>query len=85
MAGKLLAEDLHSQGVVVALVHPGAVNTDMLRSLRMARGITNEQDLNKGTITVEQSTKNIQDYINDLDMSKTGVYWACDKGETLPW
>jgi hypothetical protein len=62
------------------------VHTDMLRSLRMSRGITDEAKLAAGTLTVEQSCSSIGGYIRSkLDMSMTGQYWAADTDTVLPW
>jgi NAD(P)-dependent dehydrogenase (short-subunit alcohol dehydrogenase family) len=38
--GALLAEDLRESGFVVALVHPGAINTDLMRRIAAAGGST---------------------------------------------
>lgn len=62
------------------------VNTNMLRSLRISRGITDESKLSAGTISVEQSSSSICNYISSkLDMQTTGQYWAADTDTVLPW
>lgn len=61
------------------------VHTDMLRALRMSRGVTDEAKLAAGTITVEQSSGSICKYINDgLDMNTSGQFWAADTHALLP-
>ncbi|WIA28540.1 hypothetical protein OEZ86_011082 [Tetradesmus obliquus] len=86
MAGKLLAEDLAGRGIPVGIVHPGPVHTDMLRSLRISRGVTDESKLAAGTISVEQSSASICSYIaTKLDMSTSGQFWAADTDKVLPW
>ncbi|WIA08482.1 hypothetical protein OEZ85_007918 [Tetradesmus obliquus] len=86
MAGKLLAEDLAGRGIPVGIVHPGPVHTDMLRSLRISRGVTDESKLAAGTISVKQSSASICSYIaTKLDMSTSGQFWAADTDKVLPW
>lgn len=62
------------------------VHTNMLRSLRISRGITDEAKLAAGTISVEQSSASICSYISSkLDMTTSGQFWAADSNKTLPW
>lgn len=62
------------------------VHTDMLRSLRIARGVSDESKLAAGTISVEQSAASICSYVTSkLDMANSGRYWAADTDATLPW
>ena len=62
------------------------VHTDMLRSLRIARGVSDESKLAAGTISVEQSSASICSYVSSkLDMTTTGQFWAADTNTTLPW
>jgi NAD(P)-dependent dehydrogenase (short-subunit alcohol dehydrogenase family) len=42
--GALLAADLRESGFVVALVHPGAINTDLMRRIAAAGGSTVDPD-----------------------------------------
>lgn len=61
------------------------VHTDMLRSLRMARGVSDEAQLAAGTISVTQSAASICSYTAKLDMAASRRYWAADTDATLPW
>jgi hypothetical protein len=58
----------------------------MLRSLRISRGVTDEAKLAAGTISVEQSSGSICNYISSkLTMETTGQFWAADTDMVLPW
>jgi hypothetical protein len=65
---------------------PPQVHTDMLRSLRMARGVSDEGKLAAGTLSVEQSAASICSYVTTkLDMGTSGQFWAADTEAMLPW
>lgn len=70
MAGVSLASDLGEDGVMVVLIHPGYVATDM----------NNYQ----GTITTNQSAKGVMARIDNLTMADTGSFWHAE-GRRLPW
>lgn len=58
----------------------------MLRSLRMARGVSDEAKLAAGTISVTKSSASICSYVTTrLDMATSGRYWEADIDATLPW
>ena len=71
MAGKSLAEDLKSEGIAVAILHPGLVST----------GMTN---FNENGISPEESVKGLLDRIDRLSLENTGTFWHSN-GEVLPW
>ena len=71
MAGKSLSQDLKSQGIAVAILHPGLVKTRMT-------GFTNSG------ITPEQSVKGLLARIDELNLENTGTFWHSN-GEILPW
>jgi NAD(P)-dependent dehydrogenase (short-subunit alcohol dehydrogenase family) len=71
MAGKSLSHDLKSQGIAVAILHPGLVSTRMT-------GFTDSG------ITPEQAVQGLLQRINDLNLSNTGSFWHSN-GEILPW
>ncbi|MDJ0692150.1 MAG: SDR family oxidoreductase [Xenococcaceae cyanobacterium MO_188.B32] len=71
MAGKSLSVDLKSQGIAVAILHPGLVKTGMT-------GFTNSG------ITPEQSVKGLLARIDELNLENTGTFWHSN-GEILPW
>ena len=73
MAARCLAEDLKPKGVAVAVVHPGVVDTDMLKI-----------SLSTPQVTPEESGAGIAAVTESLDISSTGRF--CNfKGEDMAW
>ncbi|KAJ9155443.1 Oxidoreductase [Pleurostoma richardsiae] len=64
MVGKLLSLDLKDQGVVVSIVHPGFMRTEMTKGV----GFDKFWDDGGATSLIE--------WTESLDISKTGEYWA---------
>ncbi|MBF2017658.1 MAG: SDR family oxidoreductase [Rivularia sp. T60_A2020_040] len=71
MAGKSLSHDLKSQGIAVAILHPGLVKTRMT-------GFTDSG------ITTTESVKGLLTRIDQLNLQNTGTFWHSN-GEILPW
>ena len=71
MAGKSLSHDLASEGIAVAILHPGLVST----------GMTN---FNSSGISPETSVKGLLKVIDGLNLENTGTFWHSN-GEVLPW
>lgn len=71
MAGKSLSHDLKPQGIAVAILHPGLVQTRMTR-------------FNPQGITPEQSVQGLLARIDQLNLDNTGTFWHAN-GEVLPW
>lgn len=71
MAGKSLSHDLKPQGIAVAILHPGLVQTRMT-------------NFTKSGITPQQSVKGLLQRIDELNLSNTGNFWHSN-GEILPW
>ncbi len=71
MAGKSLSHDLKPQGIAVAILHPGLVQTRMTR-------------FNAQGITPEQSVQGLLARIDQLNLENTGTFWHAN-GEVLPW
>ena len=71
MAGKSLAHDLKPQGIAVAILHPGLVQTRMT-------------NFNEAGITTEESVKGLLQRIEELNLDNTGTFWHAN-GEILPW
>lgn len=69
-AGKSLAVDLKDQGIAVAILHPGYVQTDMT-------GHT-------GHITAEKAAHRLVQRMGELNLDNTGTFWHSD-GSELPW
>ena len=70
IAGKSLAEDLKSNGVAVAMVHPGLVGTDMIGG--------------HGDITPDEAAERIVQRIDQLTLENSGTFWHSN-GDVLPW
>jgi NAD(P)-dependent dehydrogenase (short-subunit alcohol dehydrogenase family) len=71
MAGKSLSHDLKPQGIAVAILHPGLVQTRMTHFT--ANGVMPE-------ISVQDLLKRI----DQLNLDNTGTFWHAN-GEILPW
>lgn len=69
MMGKSLSLDLKSQGIAVAILHPGLVQTRMT-------GFSG--------ITTEESVTGLLQRVDELELSNTGTFWHA-KGDVLPW
>lgn len=69
-AGKSLAMDLKPQGVSVAILHPGLVQTEMIN--------------HAGDISPDTAAERLINRINDLTLDNTGTFWHSN-GEVLPW
>lgn len=70
IAGVSLAQDLKGDGISVAILHPGAVKTEM----------TN----NSGMIEAPESVRGLLARIDELNLENTGTFWHMS-GEQLPW
>ncbi|MEM6502744.1 MAG: SDR family oxidoreductase [Cyanobacteria bacterium P01_C01_bin.89] len=71
MAGKSLAVDLKPQGIAVAILHPGLVQTRMT-------------NFNANGITTQTSVQGLLARIDELNLKTTGNFWHAN-GEVLPW
>ena len=70
MAGVSMAHDLKEQGVAVAILHPGFVQTDMVN--------------NAGDISAQASAELLIQRIEELNLDNSGTFWHSN-GEVLPW
>jgi NAD(P)-dependent dehydrogenase (short-subunit alcohol dehydrogenase family) len=71
MAGKSLSHDLKPQGIAVAILHPGLVQTRMT-------------NFTANGITPEVSVRGLLARIDELTLETTGTFWHSN-GEVLPW
>lgn len=71
MAGKSLSHDLKPQGIAVAILHPGLVQTRMT-------------NFTTSGITTQQSVTGLLQRIDELTLENTGSFWHSN-GENLPW
>jgi len=74
MVGKCLSIDAKKDGVIVGLLHPGFVETDM------TKGSTDKT----GMITATESVSGMTHVIDKLTLEVTGQFWH-PKGTNLPW
>ncbi|MFT4939674.1 MAG: NAD(P)-dependent dehydrogenase (short-subunit alcohol dehydrogenase family) [Paraglaciecola sp.] len=70
MAGVSMAHDLKEQGIAVAILHPGFVQTEMVN--------------NAGDISAQESASRLMQRIEALNMENSGTFWHSN-GEVLPW
>ncbi len=71
MAGKSLSIDLKPQGIAVAILHPGLVQTRMTA-------------FTDSGITPAQSVTGLLARIDQLNLDHTGTFWHAN-GQILPW
>jgi len=60
------------------------VDTDMCRAVRASMGVP-EKDRGKNLMKADDSAQRVIKIVDDLDMSKSGTFWAADTGEILAW
>ncbi len=70
VAGKSLSIDLKDEGIAVALLHPGWVNTEMVNF--------------NGLIEPEESAAGLLKRIDALTLENSGGFWHSN-GDELPW
>ncbi len=71
MVGKLLSLDLKEKEIIIHMVHPGFMRTEMTKGV----GFDKYWD-DGGAVTPDEAAKSLMEWTEKLDMSKTGEYWA---------
>lgn len=71
MVGKLLSLDLKDAGVIISIVHPGFMRTEMTKGV----GFDQYWDAG-GAVTPDVAAESLIEWTENLDMSKSGEYWA---------
>ncbi|KAF4968366.1 hypothetical protein FSARC_4234 [Fusarium sarcochroum] len=71
MVGKLLSLDLKDKGVIISIVHPGFMRTEMTKGV----GFDKFWD-EGGAVTPDKAATSLIEWTDKLDISKTGEYWA---------
>ncbi|CAG7563348.1 unnamed protein product [Fusarium equiseti] len=71
MVGKLLSLDLREQGIIISVVHPGFMRTEMTKGV----GFDKFWD-EGGAVMPDKAATSLIEWTDKLDMSKTGQYWA---------
>ncbi|PVH78479.1 oxidoreductase-like protein [Cadophora sp. DSE1049] len=71
MVGKLLSLDLKDEGVIVSIVHPGFMRTDM------TRGVGFDKFWEEGgAVTPDEAAGSLAKWVEGLTMERSGEYWA---------
>lgn len=81
MAGVSLAHDLAPRGIAVIMLHPGMVDTDLVRGARARRGGTAPPP---GVITPDVAVRDMLPRIDELTRETSGRFLHRD-GSVLPW
>jgi NAD(P)-dependent dehydrogenase (short-subunit alcohol dehydrogenase family) len=71
MVGKLLSLDLKEAGVIISIVHPGFMRTEMTAGV----GFDKYWD-DGGAVMPDEAAQSMIEWTKGLDMSKSGQYWA---------
>ncbi|APA09000.1 hypothetical protein SS1G_02864 [Sclerotinia sclerotiorum 1980 UF-70] len=71
MVGKLLSLDLKEHGIIVSILHPGFMRTEMTKGV----GFDKYWD-DGGAVTPDEAAVSLVEWAKKLDMSKSGQYWA---------
>lgn len=71
MVGKLLSLDLKDEGVVVSIVHPGFMRTEMTRGV----GFDQYWDVG-GAVEPEVAAGSLAKWAEEVDIKRSGEYWA---------
>ncbi|KAF7522203.1 hypothetical protein G7054_g12222 [Neopestalotiopsis clavispora] len=91
MVGKLLSLDLKDKGIIISIVHPAFMRTEMTKGvgfdkywddgggkwIRLSKLQNSTVITNRSTaVTPDESAKSLIAWTEQLDMSKSGEYWA---------
>ncbi|KAK6604090.1 short chain dehydrogenase reductase family superfamily [Botrytis cinerea] len=71
MVGKLLSLDLKEHGIIVSILHPGFMRTEMTKGV----GFDKYWD-DGGAVTPDEAAGSLVEWTEKLDISKSGQYWA---------
>jgi NAD(P)-dependent dehydrogenase (short-subunit alcohol dehydrogenase family) len=71
MVGKLLSMDLRDRGVIVSIVHPGFMRTDMTRGV----GFDKFWD-DGGAVAPDEAAASLAEWVQGLTVDRSGEYWA---------
>ncbi|PQE06299.1 oxidoreductase protein [Rutstroemia sp. NJR-2017a BBW] len=71
MVGKLLSLDLKEHGIIVSIVHPGFMRTEMTKGV----GFDQFWD-DGGAVTPDEAAESLVQWVEGLGLEKSGEYWA---------
>jgi NAD(P)-dependent dehydrogenase (short-subunit alcohol dehydrogenase family) len=83
MAMRILQSEAQERAVLVGLVTPGPVDTDMQRAYRAA-AVQAGKPLTAPTISAAESARSLADYVETLGPAKAGRFYSYT-GAELPW
>lgn len=83
MAMRILQSEVRARGVLVGLVTPGPVDTDMQRAFR-ATAAQAGNPISAPTLTAAESARSLADYIETLGPEKAGRFYSYN-GQEIPW
>jgi|EP00945_MAST-04E_sp_MAST-4E-sp1_P001465 NAD(P)-dependent dehydrogenase (short-subunit alcohol dehydrogenase family) len=78
MGGKLAANELKSKGIVVSVLHPGFVRTEMTSKYSHIWDI-------EGAVVSSVASKRVLHEINIATIASSGVFINCEDGQEIPW
>jgi NAD(P)-dependent dehydrogenase (short-subunit alcohol dehydrogenase family) len=83
MAMRILETEVRGRGVLVGLVVPGPVDTDMSRAYRAAAAQSGKP-IATPVLSPAESARTLADYIETLGPEKSGRYYSYN-GQEMPW
>jgi len=84
MGMRLLQNDVRSRGVLVGIVSPGPVDTDMQKAYR-ANAAQAGKPMTTPAIAPADSARALVSYIEGLATDKAGRFWSAYTGQEVPW
>ncbi len=84
MGMRLLQNDVRGRGVLVGIVSPGPVDTDMQKAYR-ANAAQLGKPVTLPAITPADSARGLANYIEGLGADKAGRFWSAYTGQEVPW
>ena len=84
MGMRLLQNDVRSRGVVVGIVSPGPVDTDMQKAYR-ANAAQIGKPMTTPAIAPADSARALVNYVEGLAADKAGRFWSAYTGQEVPW
>jgi NAD(P)-dependent dehydrogenase (short-subunit alcohol dehydrogenase family) len=84
MGMRLLQNDVRGRGLLVGIVSPGPVDTDMQKAYR-ANAAQMGKPLTMTALAPADSARALANYIEGLGSDKAGRFWSAYTGQELPW
>jgi NAD(P)-dependent dehydrogenase (short-subunit alcohol dehydrogenase family) len=84
MGMRLLQNDVRGRGVLVGIVSPGPVDTDMQKAYR-ANAVQAGKPISMPAVAPADSARALANYIEGLGTDKAGRFWSAYTGQELPW